>query len=49
MMMTVDEKCMRMQKIRKDRNIDEKKLQTDHYKIERSNIGMEKSKEICHG
>jgi len=44
MMMTVDEKLHAYAKNQKDRNIDEKKLQ--HRK---KHIGMEKSKEICHG
>ena len=36
--------CMRMQKNQKDRNIDEKKITTDHYKIERSILGWRNRK-----
>ena len=41
MMMTVDEKLHAYAKNQKDRNIDEKNR--------KKHIGMEKSKEICHG
>lgn len=48
MMMTVDEKLHAYAKNQKDRNIDEKKLQQTIIKS-KEHIGMEKSKEICHG
>ena len=44
MMMTVDEKLHAYAKNQKDRNIDEEKITTDHYKIERSILGWRNRK-----